>query len=91
MARLPQVTRTIQTTNATVLCLDVETAEPINMTVTLPRTYKDEKSMFKAVVESMGDGNVKPVHIVNYETKEVRYGMSEKKFIENADVIPPLH
>ena len=38
MARQPMVTRTIQTTHATVLCLNIPDAEPFNQTVVLPRT-----------------------------------------------------
>ena len=49
--RKPMVTRTIKSTVATVLCLDVEKAEPFNYTVELARTYKDEKHLMKAIRE----------------------------------------
>ena len=49
MARVAMVTRTIVTTKANVLCLDIEKGEPFNREVVLPRTYKDEKSLMKKI------------------------------------------
>lgn len=89
MARTPMVTRTMTTTKATVMCLDIVKGEPSNVEVTLPRTYKDEKAMMKAVQRSLGDGAIKPVHIVSSETVEVLYGMSEDDFLKYASVLPP--
>ena len=90
MARVPQVTRTIQTTRAIVMCLDIEKGEPFNKEVILPRTYKDESAMLKQAEKVVNTDTVKAVHIVFYNVEETRYGMSEQKFIETADVIPPL-
>lgn len=88
MARTPMVTRTMTTTKATVMCLDIVKGEPSNVEVTLPRTYKDEKAMMKAVKKLIGDENVKPVHIVSNETVEVLYGMTENDFIKYATPLP---
>ena len=88
MARQPMVTRTIQTTHATVLCLDIPNAEPFNQTVVLPRTYKDEKSMMKVVEKVVNTDDVKAVHIVNTEVNETLYGMTEQEFISAARVLP---
>ena len=41
MAKIPMITRTIQTTEVDVLCLNIQEGEPFNKTVALPRTYKD--------------------------------------------------
>lgn len=90
MARVPMVTRTIQTTRANVMCLDVEKGEPFNREVILPRTYKDEKAMLKQAEKVINNETVKAVHIVTFEVEETRYGMSEQQFIEVAEVIPPL-
>ena len=90
MARAPMVTRTIQTTVCVVLCLNVETAEPFNKQVTLPRTYKDENSMLKMAKSVLDTDNEKVVHIVNSYVEETRYGMSEQEFIEHAQIIPPI-
>lgn len=89
MARAPQVTRTIQTTEVNVLCLDINKGEPFNQKVVLPRTYKDEKHMLKAVEKMMNTDTVKAVHIVDSTVKETLYGMSEQDFITFAKVLPP--
>ncbi len=89
MARVPQVTRTIQTTKVNVLCLDVQQDEPFNIEVVLPRTYKDEKAMLKQIEGVVNTDTIKAVHIVTHEVQETRYGMTEQKFIENAEILPP--
>lgn len=88
MARVPMVTRTIQTTTANVLCLNIKEGEPFNKQVVLPRTYKDEKSMMKVVEKVINTDDVKAVHIVNTEVNETLYGMTEQEFIYFARVLP---
>lgn len=91
MARKPSVTRTIPCTKATVLCMDIETCTPVTKEVTLTRTYKDEGKLLKAcreVIET--DGKTKVAHVSHVAVVEIRYGMSEQKFIENAEILPPL-
>lgn len=90
MARVPMITRTIQTTVCDVLCLNVETAEPFNKQISLPRTYKDENSMLKQAKSVIDTDTEKVVHIVKSYVEETRYGMTEQEFIEHAQVMPPL-
>ena len=89
MARKPMVTRTIITTKVIVLCLDVNSAEPFNETVTLPRTYKDDKKLLKSVEEVINTDTVKAVHIVGKKEIETLYGMTEQDFINNAKILDP--
>ena len=89
MARVPQVTRTIQTTKVNVLCLDIKGEQPFNKVVTLPRVYKDDAHILKQVKKLIDNDEIKAVHIVSVEVVETLYGMSEQKFIEMADVLPP--
>lgn len=89
MARQPMVTRTIQTTIATVLCLDLEKKEPFEKEIKLPRTYKDERHMMKKIEPIVNSDKVKAVHVIKTRTEETLYGMSEQKFIENAEILPP--
>lgn len=84
----PMVTRTILTTEVTVLCLDLIKAEPFNKTVTLPRTYKDEKAMMKKVSTIIDTDEVKAVHVVDTKVNETLYGMTEEQFISMAEVLP---
>lgn len=88
MARIPMVTRTIQTTKANVLCLNIVEGEPFNKVVTLPRTYKDEKSLMKMVEKTINTDSVKAVHVVDTKVEETLYGMSEADFIANAKILP---
>lgn len=88
MAKPSMVTRTITTTIATILCLDIESGEACNRTVPLAKTYAKEKDIIKAASKAMADEpNVHPVHVVDVEIVEKRYGMPESKFIQEAEVI----
>ena len=87
MARKPMVTRTITTTKVNVLCLNIESAEPFNMVVTLPRTYDNEKKLFKMVQTVVDNETQKAVHVVDKEEIETLYGMSEQDFISFATIL----
>lgn len=88
MARIPMVTRTITTTKAIVMCLDIESGEPCNKSVVVPRTYKDDEALLKKVKSVLETETLKPVHIVGKEEIETLYGMAEQKFIEHAEILP---
>lgn len=89
MARKPMVTRTVQTTLATVLCLNTETAEPFNQTVTLSGTFKDNKAVMKAVKALIENDTISVAKVVDIEIEEKLYGMPEQDFINAAKVLPP--
>lgn len=89
MARVPMVTRTIVATKVNVLCLNIVAAEPFNKDVTLSGTFKDSKSLMKAVEKVVNSDTEKAVHVVATEEVETLYGMTEQKFIELAEVLPP--
>lgn len=89
MARVPMVTRTINTTKVVVMCLDTTSNETVEKTVIVPRTYKDEEKLFKVVKPLVTEETVKPVYIVSTEELEKLYGMTEQKFVETAEELPP--
>ena len=89
MARIPMVTRTIVATKVNVMCLDVQKGEPCNISVTVPRTYKDDETLLKKVKPLVETEILKAVHIVDKTEVETLYGMSEQDFIEHAEVLPP--
>ena len=90
MARKPMVTRTLLTTKANVMCLNILSGEAENKVVTVPRTYKDDKALLKAVTPIVeAEENIKAVHIVHSEVIETLYGMTEQEFMERAVVLPP--
>ena len=88
MARKAMVTRTVQTTIATALCLNTVTAEPFNETVTLSGTFKDKKSLMKAVKSILENDEISVAKIVDHEIVQKLYGMTEQKFIDNAEILP---
>lgn len=89
MARKAMVTRTIVTTVAQVLCMNLTSAEPTTLEVTLPRTYKDNKALMKAVENAIADENIKPVVVKSTNEVETLYGMAEQDFINHASVLDP--
>lgn len=89
MARVPYVTRTITTTKATVMCLNIQTGVPENVEIILPRTYKDEAALLKVAKKQLENDALKAVHVVSTEVVETLYGMSEQAFINAAEILPP--
>ena len=89
MAKEALVTRRFQTTVVDVLCLDIETAEPLNQTVTITKVFKDDARLMKALHEIVDTDTVKAVSIVGKEVKEKLYGISEADFIANAKELDP--
>ena len=89
MARVPQVTRTIPTTDVKFLAVNIELRETYEQVITLPRTYKDEDKMMKALEKVLAGEPIKAVSIISYEVRETLYGMTEAEFIKHAQVLPP--
>ena len=88
MARKPMVTRTITTTNATVMCLDVSTGKSEKRVFALPRTYKDQTAILKKVKSRYETDTLKPVMVLSWEITKTLYGMTELEFIETANILP---
>lgn len=84
MARKPQITRTFKTHRITALCLDITTAEPQNVTVTLPRYISDEKKTMAAVKAAIETDTLKAVSIVDSVVVEQLYTMDEDFFLAHA-------
>lgn len=89
MARTPQVTRTIKTTDVTLLCMNVVSCEPFNEKLTLARTYKNDNDILKEAKKYLENEEVKVVHVVDKEEIETLYGMTEQDFIKVAKKLPP--
>lgn len=89
MARQPQVTRTIPTTKAKVLVVDIDSGITSEREVCVPRVHKNPKKLREALEIAVNKGNDRLAHIKSTEIVEVLYGMSEQKFIENAEILPP--
>lgn len=82
------VTRTFKTMNCSVLCANAEAATIETLSVTLPRSYADEKTLFKAITKHIPEGYT-ALKVLSFEEVETLYGMSESEFLANAKVLPP--
>ena len=88
MARKPMITRTITTTRVQALALNLDTHENETITLILPRTYKDDKVLEKALKEAKVPTGLKPILVLSSEVVETLYGMTEEDFIAAAEVLP---
>ena len=90
MAREKMVTRSMHTTLAKVMLVNITNGITETVDVVLPTTYKDSAKMLKAVEKHYASNtDVKPVTIVSSETVEALYGMPESDFIANAVRLDP--
>lgn len=89
MAKPAMVTRTIESTEVTVLGLDLEVAEPIQKDITLPGVYKDDAKLLKASQAALDTDTYKAVSVVRSAVKEQVYGMTEADFIAMGTVLNP--
>lgn len=86
--RTPMVQRTFRTTKVNALFVNVETKETFEKEFVMPRPFKTEREIIKAVTKSeMFNGTEKLVTILDFKTENVKYSMSERTFIENATQI----
>lgn len=81
------VTRTIKTSEVTVLCLNTVTAEPHNETFVVPCNLKTEAEMLKFIKKRYDTDTDKCVAVTNVNVVEEYYGMEETEFIKHAKVI----
>jgi len=90
MAKPRMITRTIGTTVADILCLDVETGEACNRSFTFPGDLKKDSEILKAAAKNLevDEPSVHAVHVVNVARLETLYGMTEADFISHAEIIP---
>ena len=82
------VTRTIISTKATCLILDLTTNEVSTSDYVVCGTFKKPEAIVKAVQKLLPD-HCKAVHLVQYSEIEELYGMTEDVFIVNAYRLDP--
>lgn len=88
MTRKAMVTRTITSTKATALCLEVTTEAIITKEVTIAGTFADPKALNKALSKALNTDEIQYLRVKNTEEITTLYGMTEEKFIENAEILP---
>lgn len=89
MARKRMVTRTIISTVATCMCVNVEQGECINETVEVAGTFTSEEKLLEAIKSTHESPTVKFVQVVEQHEQKTLYGMEEQKFIEQAEILSP--
>ena len=84
MARRRLITRTVKTRTVTVLGIDTEAAEPINMEITYTPPMNDPKKELE-YVRTLGETDTFKIGaIVNRVDDKKTFGMEEQFFIEHA-------
>lgn len=89
MAKQKMVTRTIETTEATCLCVDLVNSEVFPETITLSGTFKNDEAILKQVKKVFDNDEHKAVSVSKVEVKENLYGMPEADFVAMAEILPP--
>lgn len=89
MARTPMITRTVTSTKATVLAVDITTGATYDKEVEVARAYRDNDKLLKVIKETFETATEKMVAIKSSEEVETLYGMPEQKFMELAEKLPP--
>lgn len=89
MARKYPFTRTLVTQYATCLVFDKETAEPSNITVTLPAPIADPAKLERAVAKIVNKGNIKLIEVIDSEVQECLYGITAEDFMAHAVKLDP--
>ena len=83
--RKPQITRTITTTIATILCVNPSTRGLTEEIAVLPRTYADNDAIMKFIEKNnVFAGEVKPVSVVSTKEEKKLYKMPEEMFVQYA-------
>ena len=83
------VTRTVKVNHVKIMALDLEKEKPFETTITVSEIDKNPEKFLQRVKRVFDTDNIKAVHIISYWPEEILYGMSEQKFIENSEVLPP--
>ena len=87
MARKTYVTRTIKSTRASILCMDIVMAEPMNITVVLPSVYKDSNAILKAARPLVETEQIKAVTVGDYQTEYAMYRMPIETVLATAEKV----
>lgn len=87
--RKPMITRTVTTTDATLLCVNVRTQETCKQVVALPRTYSSDRAVLRTAKKLYETDELKVVQVLSCEVNTRLYGMTEAEFLQTAKILPP--
>lgn len=86
MARKRMVTRTITSTKAKATVYNIEKGEIQTLEYKLSGELSADDAL-KAIAKEHAD--VRPLKVTEVEVQKELYGMSEEKFLELAEILPP--
>jgi hypothetical protein len=89
MAREKMVTRTIDITEGTFMCMDVCKCETLVRTIDINGKFVNKNDLLNRAKELYELEDFKIVFVQSMNYKEVLMGMSEIDFIRHAKVLPP--
>lgn len=89
MARVRMVTRTIESTTATCMCINPTTGTVSHNEYTISQSYSDPALILKHVKKVYETETNIIVAVEASEIHETLYGMLEQKFMELAEILPP--
>lgn len=89
MRKEKMVTRTVTKTNCEIMCMDITNAQVVVKDFTISGKFNSENELLKECQRLFDTDTFKLVKVSDFSEEEVLLGMSESKFIELADVLPP--
>ena len=93
MARQQMVTRTVDSTLVTALCVDITTQETLTNSYDISGKFADDEKgsekLLKATKKVAETDTIKVVSILSKENKETLMGMTEQEFMSLAKELPP--
>lgn len=81
MARKPMITRTITSTKVHALCMDLYSRQAVEKELVLPRTYKDDTALLKALSKEYDNEMFKVTAILGSVVENNLYGLTEQEFL----------
>ena len=81
--RKPLISRTMITSEVTAEVIDLKTEDTITIRDILPRSYKNERKLEKAITARLPEGH-KLIRILKVEVIRALYAMSEQAFLDHA-------
>lgn len=87
MPRIPSVTRTMKSTKVLVKAVDIEHEKMLDMEFNLPRTYKNETALMKAIQKVHQNPSVKIVKIMDTTVETHKYEASEDEYLSIAHIV----
>ena len=93
MARQQMVTRTVDSTKVSALCVDVTTQETLTQEYNISGKFADDEKgnakLLKATKAVAETDTIKVVSILTKEAQETLMGMTEQEFMSLAKILPP--